>query len=68
MKCAEQSAIIKYVQKKHKSPTQIHQDLCETSDESAVSYGVDKRWCRESESCEGQLAVTVTTQEKSISP
>jgi len=64
-------AVIKYLQKKHLSPTEIHADLQNTLGESSPSYEVVKRWCREfkcgRESCEDApragRPTTVTTQE-----
>ena len=57
MKCVKQEAVIRDMQKKHMSPIQIHQDLCETLGENVVLYGIVKSWYREfmcsSESCEG---------------
>jgi [histone H3]-lysine36 N-dimethyltransferase SETMAR len=69
MDSVEQRAVIKYLQIKGMTPTQIHQDIVTTIGESAVSYDVVKRWCREFKcgrtSCENQHAggppVTVTT-------
>ena len=61
--------MIKFLQIKGMTPTQIHQDIVATIGESAVSYDIVKRWCREFKcgrtSCEDQHAggppVTVTT-------
>ena len=46
MKTVEQSAIIKYLQKKGMSLSQIHEDMTATLGESAVSYGIVKKWFR----------------------
>lgn len=67
----EQRAVIKYLQKKGMTPTQIHEDIVATIGECAVSYAIVKRWCREFKcgrtSCENQHAggppVTVTTDQ-----
>ena len=69
MERVEQRAVIKFSQINGTTPTQIHQDIVATIGESAVSYDVVKRWCREFKcgrtSCEDQHAggppVTVTT-------
>lgn len=47
MERVEQRAVIKYLQKKSLSPSEIHQDLVSTLGDSAVSYEIVKRWCRE---------------------
>lgn len=67
----EQRAVIKYLRLKEMTPTQIHQNLVDTLGESAVSYDIVKRWCREfkcgRQSCidehAGGAPITVTTQE-----
>ncbi|KAJ4428984.1 hypothetical protein ANN_25980 [Periplaneta americana] len=64
-------AVIKYLQKKRMSPSQIHQDMTSTLGESTVSYGIAERWCRMLKcgrtSCEDEhsfgLSKTVTTPE-----
>ena len=69
MEMVELRAVIKYLQKKGMSP-QIHEDMTATLRESAVSYGIVKRWFRMFKcgrtSCEdehGGLPGTVTTLE-----
>jgi [histone H3]-lysine36 N-dimethyltransferase SETMAR len=67
----EVRAVIKYLLKKNLSPTEIHADLQHTLGQSAPSYDIVKRWCREfkcgRESCEdahgGGAPTTATTQE-----
>lgn len=71
MEPVEQRAVIKYLRLKQMTPTQIHEDLVDTLGESAVSYDIVKRWCREfkcgRQSCTDEHAggapITVTTQE-----
>ena len=46
METVEQKAVIKYLQKKGMCPSQIHEDMTATLVESAVSYGIVKRWFR----------------------
>lgn len=63
--------MIKYLLKKQLSPKEIHADLTVTLGDSAVSYDIVKRWCREfkcgRETCEdehgGGPSITVTTDE-----
>ena len=70
METIEQTAVIKYLQKKGMSP-QIHEEMTATLGESAVSYGIVKRWFRTfkcgSTSCEDWHGAgpprTVTTPE-----
>ena len=58
METVEQRAVIKYLQKKGMSPSQIHEDVTATLGESAVSKGTVKRWFRSFEcgrtSCEDE--------------
>lgn len=71
METIEQRAVIKYLQKKGMSPSQIHEDMTATLGESCVSYSIVKRWCRAFKcgrtSCEdehgGGPPRTVTTPE-----
>ena len=66
----QQSAVIKYLQKKGMSP-QIHEDMTATLGESAVPYDIVKRWFHTfkcgRKSCEdehgGGPPETVTTPE-----
>ena len=71
METVEQRAVIKYLQKKRMSLSQIHEDMTATLGESAVSYGIVKIWFRTFKcgrtSCEGEHGGgpprTVTTPE-----
>ena len=71
MEMVEQRAVIKYLQKKGMLPSQIHEEMMATLGESAVSYGIVKRWFRTFKcgrmSCEddhrGGPPRTVTTPE-----
>src|SRR5688500_13819373 len=71
MEKTEVRVVIKYFQLKKMSPTEIHADLQNTLGQSAPSYDVVKKWCREfkcgRQSCEDEHGAgpskTVSTPE-----
>ena len=71
MAAKKQRCVIKFLNLKKLSPTEIHVELIATLGDCAVSYDIVKRWCREfkcgRETCEdehgGGPSTAVSTEE-----